>query len=67
VLTQRIDNRENKNFEGFDWNAFREWIFKRYSKTWAPTVFSYAKKYYCMLTGNLRELDFLARAKRTMF
>jgi intergrase/recombinase len=64
VLTQRIDNRENKNFEGFDWNAFREWLLKRYSKTWAPTVFSYAKKYHWMLAGNLRELDSFSKSKK---
>jgi intergrase/recombinase len=67
VLTQRIENEKNwriKSFEDFDWNAFREWIFKRYSKTWAPTVLSYARKYHWMLTGDLRELDSFSKSKK---
>jgi intergrase/recombinase len=68
VLTERIENKENAwrigSFEGFNWNAFKEWLLKRYSKTWAPTVFSYAKKYHWMLTGNLRELDSFSKSKK---
>jgi hypothetical protein len=48
------------NGTSVDWNGFRTWIFHKYSKTYAPTVQCYAKKYAHLLSGNLRELDLLS-------
>jgi hypothetical protein len=28
-----------------DWNDFKDYVFKKYAKSWARTVYSYAKKY----------------------
>jgi intergrase/recombinase len=68
VLTERIENEENawriESFDDFNWKDFKGWLLKRYSKTWAPTVFSYARKYHWMLTGNLRELDSFSKSKK---
>jgi len=47
-----------------DWQDFRNWLNKKYSKTWVPTVFSYAKKYHGMLNGSLTELDAFSKSKR---
>jgi len=48
------------NIDSVDWNGFKTWIFHKYSKTYAPTVHCYAKKYAHLLNGNLRELDMLS-------
>lgn len=42
-----------------DWSSFRQWVFSKYAKTYAPTVVCYAKKYVHLLRGNLREIDLL--------
>jgi len=42
-----------------DWSSFRQWVFNKYAKTYAPTVVCYAKKYASLLKGNLREIDLL--------
>ena len=47
-----------------DWGDFKEWLNKKYSKTWVPTVFCYAKKYHGMLNGNLRDLDSFSKSKK---
>jgi intergrase/recombinase len=39
-----------------DWNDFRKWVFGKYAKTYAPTVYSYAKRYAYVLNGNPRKL-----------
>ena len=48
------------NINSVDWNGFKSWIFHKYSKTYAPTVHCYARKYAHLLNGNLRELDLLS-------
>jgi len=47
-----------------DWQDFKRWVNNKYSKTWSPTVLSYAKKYHGMLNGSLTELDTFSKAKR---
>ncbi|MCP8320621.1 MAG: hypothetical protein H3Z52_06740 [archaeon] len=42
----------------------REWLYKKYSKTWAPILFLYAKKYHWMLNGSLMELDSFSKSKK---
>jgi hypothetical protein len=48
------------NINSIDWNGFKTWIFHKYSKTYAPTVNCYARKYAHLINGNLRELDLLS-------
>ena len=33
------------NVSKIDWNDFKDYVFKKYAKSWARTVYSYAKKY----------------------
>jgi len=47
-----------------NWEDFEKWAKKKYSKTWAPTLIGYAKKYHEMLNGSLRELDSFSKSKR---
>ena len=47
-----------------NWVEFREWAFKKYVKSYAPTVYCYAKKYAYGLSGNLRDLDVLTDSVR---
>jgi hypothetical protein len=28
----------------FDWAAFKDWVFKKYAKSYAPTIMIYTKK-----------------------
>ncbi len=45
-------------------NGFEEWVYKKYSKSYAPTVVCYAKKYRCMLVGSLAELEQFSSSKK---
>jgi len=47
-----------------DWNDFKAWIFKKYAKSHAPTIYCYAKKYAFMLNGNFKELETFSGSKR---
>jgi len=47
-----------------NWLDFREWLNKKYSKTWAYQVLDLSKKYQHMLYGNLRELDLFSKWKK---
>ena len=47
-----------------DWNDFRAWIFKKYAKSHAPTIYCYAKKYAFMLNGNFKELETFSGSKK---
>ena len=47
-----------------NWDNFREWVFHKYAKSYAPTVYCYAKKYSYMINGNLRDLDTLSPSVR---
>jgi len=47
-----------------NWEDFKDWVQNKYSKTWAPTLFGYAKKYHEMLSGSLRELDAFSKSKK---
>ena len=33
------------NVSKIDWNDFKDYVFRKYAKSWARTVYSYAKKY----------------------
>ena len=47
-----------------DWEAFRKWVKNRYAKSYAPTVYCYARKYHRLLNGNLAVLEEFSRSKR---
>ena len=47
-----------------DWVQFREWLNNKYSKTWSPTVFCYAKKHHRMLNGDFGELESFSKSKK---
>jgi intergrase/recombinase len=40
-----------------DWNAFRYWLKTKYSKQYVATTFSYAKRFYHLLYGDLKEIE----------
>ena len=54
----RIEN--NENF----WQNFREWLDRKYSKSWARDIFYYSRKYYYMLNGSLSEPESFSKTKR---
>jgi predicted KAP-like P-loop ATPase len=54
----RIENVENTL------DDFREWLNKRYSKSWANQIFYYARKYHSMINGSLREINSFSKEKR---
>ena len=47
-----------------DWDQFREWAFRKYADSYAPTVICYAKKYRHLMFGNLAELEAFSDSKR---
>ena len=47
-----------------NWDNFREWVFHKYAKSYAPTAYCYAKKYSYMINGNLRDIDTLSPSVR---
>ena len=49
-----------------DWNDFRAWIFKKYAKSHAPTIYCYARKYAFMLNGNFKELETFSGSKKNI-
>ena len=46
------------------WTDYREWLYGKYSKTWARGVFNLSRKYHYMICGNLRDLDSFSKWKR---
>jgi intergrase/recombinase len=47
-----------------DWMEFRKWCKNKYSNTWGPTVFCYAKKYHQMLNGDFSDLEAFSKSKK---
>ena|GEM_PF-5295415 len=47
-----------------DWVAFRRWVKRTYAKSYAATVYCYAKKFSGLLYGNLAELECFSKSKR---
>jgi len=37
------------NVSNIDWNDFKNYVFKKYAKSWARTVYSYARKYASLI------------------
>ncbi len=37
------------NVSNIDWNGFKDYVFKKYAKSWARTVYSYARKYASLI------------------
>jgi len=52
------------SFDGEFWGGFREWVFVKYAKSYAPNVVCYVKKYHSLLGGSLGELDTFSKSKR---
>ena len=46
-----------------DWNDFRDYVFKKYAKSWAYTVYAYAKK-YVHLINNPSRLETFSDSKK---
>jgi len=44
----------------FNWSDFNNWLYKKYSKTYAYNIYRYSKKYNQMLDGDLRKLELLS-------
>jgi intergrase/recombinase len=40
-----------------DWSEFIYWISKKYSKSYVSTILCYARRYFYLLNGNLRDID----------
>ena len=54
-----------KSLRDFDWDAFKDSVYRRYSKSYAPTIMHYCKKYGHLLeTGNLGELELVPATSR---
>ncbi|MCD6529977.1 hypothetical protein J7L06_06800, partial [Candidatus Bathyarchaeota archaeon] len=47
-----------------DWEVFRRWVKSRYAKSYAPTVYCYARKYHGLLCGDLSKLGSFSKSKR---
>jgi intergrase/recombinase len=47
-----------------NWNDFKAWVFKKYAKSHAPTIYCYAKRYAFMLNGNFKELETFSGSKK---
>lgn len=64
-LNQRPSTRQALIVDrSIDWVQFREWSNNKYSRTWSPTVFCYAKKHHQMLNGDFSELESFSKSKR---
>ena len=54
-----------KSLRDFDWAAFKDSVYRRYSKSYAPTIMHYSKKYgYLLQTGNLGEVELVPASLR---
>jgi hypothetical protein len=54
------------SFRGFDWAAFKAFVYGKYAKSNAPKVMCYANKYYHVLeSGNIGQLNALPATIRT--
>jgi len=49
-----------------DWEAYREWLERKFSPGYARDVYNYSRKYaYCLLNRDLSELLSIRKTKRT--
>jgi len=47
----------NESIRAADWLEFKDWVYKKYAKSYAHTILLYAKKHHHLLSGNLKEID----------
>jgi hypothetical protein len=47
-----------------EWALFRQWVKKKYARSFAPTIHCYAFKFHGLLDGNLAELEAFSKTKR---
>jgi len=52
-----------QNIETFDWDDFREYVFKKYRPSWAKLCYCYAAKYH-RLINNPSELETFSQYKK---
>ena len=53
----------NNIVENIDWNDFRDYVFQKYAKSWAHTVYAYARK-YAHLINNPSRIDTFTPSKK---
>jgi len=43
-----------------DWIAYKDWVYHKYAKSYAPTVMTYSKKYsYILFEGSMKDIDLI--------
>ena len=41
-----------------DWNEYKDWVYHKYAKSWAPSIMTYSKKYsYILFSGDIKDID----------
>ena len=41
-----------------DWSEYKDWVYRKYAKSWAPSVMTYSRKYsHILLKGDLKEIE----------
>ena len=63
--TSKPDQNGLGDVVSVDWSRFEEWLCKKYAKSYYRIVLCYARKYVHLLSGNLRDLDFLNPSVKT--
>ena len=53
-----------KFHQEIDRRDFRDWAFRKYRESYAPTVLCYARKYQHLMAGNLAEVEAFSDSKR---
>lgn len=58
--TLDIVNHDKTQTLVIPWSNYREWVYSKYAKSYAVTIWSYSRKYFPLIANNrVRELDLL--------
>jgi intergrase/recombinase len=58
-LVRTLALRASYDPNQINWTEFSNWISKKYSKNYVPTILSYSKRFHHLLSGNLRDIDMI--------
>jgi len=59
--TLSIINHDKTQTLIIPWSDYREWVYSKYAKSYAVTIWSYSRKYFPLMANNrVRELDLLS-------
>jgi intergrase/recombinase len=61
----KLDQNGFGDVASVDWSEFKEWVCKKYAKSYYRIVLCYARKYARLLNDNLRDLDLLNPSVKT--